>query len=114
MKICDFTKPELDRFRKECNFTEIERRCFDLKAKGMTNYQLAMELNICDSTVSSTMKSIRAKITAVSEAKPRKQEAPRFLHATARQLAAAVDAEHKRREGHGCGIFSKPGAERST
>lgn len=76
MKICDFTKPELDRFRKECNFTETERRCFDLKAKGMTNYQLAMELNICDSTVSSTMKSIRAKITAVSEAKPRKQEAP--------------------------------------
>ena len=75
MKISDFTKPELDRFRKECNFTEIERRCFDLKAKGMTNYQLAMELNICDSTVSSTMKSIRAKITAVSEAKPRKQEA---------------------------------------
>jgi len=76
MKICDFTKPELDKFRKECNFTEIERQCFDLKAKGLTNYQLAMELNICDSTVSSTMKSIRAKITAVSEVKTRKQEAP--------------------------------------
>ena len=76
MKISDYTKPELDRFRKECNFTEIERQCFDLKAKGLTNYQLAMELNVCDSTVSSTMKSIRAKITAVSEEKIRKQEAP--------------------------------------
>jgi hypothetical protein len=76
MKICDFTKPELDKFRKECNFTEIERQCFDLKAKGLTNYQLAMELNISDSTVSSTMKSIRAKITAVSEEKTKKQEAP--------------------------------------
>ena len=76
MKICDFTKPELDRFRKECNFTEIERQCFDLKAKGLTNYQLAMQLNICDSSVSSTMKSIRAKITAVSEEKEKagKQE----------------------------------------
>ena len=74
MKICDFTKPELDRFRKVCNFTEIERQCFDLKAKGLTNYQLAMELNVCDSTVSSTMKSIRAKITAVSEEKIKKQE----------------------------------------
>ena len=69
MKICDFTKPELDRFRKECNFTETERQCFDLKAKGMTNYQLAMQLNMCDSSVASTMKSIRAKITAVSEEK---------------------------------------------
>lgn len=67
MKICDFTKPELDRFRKECNFTETERQCFDLKAKGMTNYQLAMQLNMCDSSVASTMKSVRTKITSVLE-----------------------------------------------
>ena len=69
MKICDFTEPELTKFRKECNFTDQERNCFDLKAKGLTNYQIAMQLNICDSSVSSTMKSIRAKITAVSEKK---------------------------------------------
>ena len=36
MKICDFTKPELDRFRKDCNFTDIERQCFDLKARDKT------------------------------------------------------------------------------
>jgi len=69
MKISAYTKKELDSFRRECNFTDLERSCFDLKAKGMTNYQLAMQLNICDSTVSATMKSIRAKITAVSEQK---------------------------------------------
>lgn len=73
MKICDFTKPELDKFRKECNFTETERQCFDLKAKGMTNYQLAMQLNMCDSSVASTMKSIRTKITAVSEEKKKSE-----------------------------------------
>ena len=67
MKICSFTKKELDTFRKECNFTELELACFELKAKGLTNYQLAMELNICDSTVSMTMKSVRAKITSVLE-----------------------------------------------
>lgn len=33
MKICDFTKPELDRFRKDCNFADIERQRFDLKAR---------------------------------------------------------------------------------
>lgn len=67
MKISAYTKKELDKFRAECNFTEIERKCFDLKAKGLTNYQLVMELNICDSTVSATMKSIRAKIIEVTK-----------------------------------------------
>ena len=67
MKISSYTKKELDKFRAECNFTDIERACFDLKAKGMTNYQLVMALNICDSTVSATMKSIRAKISEVTK-----------------------------------------------
>lgn len=51
MKICDFTKPELDKFREECNFTEIESRCFELKAKDYTNIQLALELSVSESTV---------------------------------------------------------------
>ena len=65
MKISTFTKPELDTFRKECNFTDLEMECFNIKAKGKTNVELSMKLNICDSTVSSTMKSVRAKITSV-------------------------------------------------
>lgn len=67
MKICAFTKSELDIFRKECNFTTLEAQCFELKAKNCTNVELGMKLNICDSTVSTTMKSVRAKITAVLE-----------------------------------------------
>lgn len=65
MKICDFTKPELDRFRKECNFTDIERQCFDLKARDKTNTQLAMELNVSESTISVVMRRVRTKITKV-------------------------------------------------
>lgn len=65
MKICDFTKPELDTFRRECNFTEIERQCFDLKAKDKTNIQLAMELNVSESTISVVMRRVRTKITRV-------------------------------------------------
>lgn len=67
MKISNFTESELSLFRKECNFTDTERQCFDLKAKGKTNIELAMKLNICDSTVSTTMKSVRTKITSVLE-----------------------------------------------
>ena len=69
MKISAFTKPELDMFRRECNFTDQEMACFNLKAKNKTNIELSMELNICDSSVSSTMKSVRAKITSVLEEK---------------------------------------------
>ena len=65
MKICDFTKPELDRFRKDCNFTDIERQCFDLKARDKTNIQLAMELNVSESTISVIMRRVRTKITKV-------------------------------------------------
>lgn len=69
MKISAFTKKELDLYRKECNFTDLEMECFNLKAKGKTNVELSMKLNICDSTVSTTMKSIRSKVTAVMEQK---------------------------------------------
>lgn len=65
MKICDFTKPELDKFRKDCNFTDIERQCFELKAKDKTNIQLAMELNVSESTISVVMRRVRTKITRV-------------------------------------------------
>lgn len=65
MKICDFTKPELDKFRSECNFTDTERRCFDLKAKDCTNTELAMALNVSESTISVTMRRVRTKITKV-------------------------------------------------
>ena len=65
MKICDFTTREPEKFRKECNFTDIERRCFELKAKDRTNIQLAMELNVSESTISVVMRRVRTKITKV-------------------------------------------------
>ena len=69
MVISRFTKRELDEFRRECNFTALEASCFELKAKNCSNVELSMKLNISDSTVSATMRSVRAKITAVLEDK---------------------------------------------
>lgn len=65
MRIADFTKPELDTFRRECNFTDAERKCFDLKAKDLSNIQLAMELNVSESTITVIMRRVRTKITKV-------------------------------------------------
>ena len=84
MKISQFTKPEITMLIENCNFTELELACFNLKAKDKTNYQISMDLNICDSTVSSTMKSVRAKITSVLEQrakeKPKNDKITNDLH----------------------------------
>lgn len=73
MKISSFNNFELNYLRENCNFTALEMDCFNLKAKGQTNYQIAMDLNICDSTVCVTMKSVREKITAVLEEKAKRK-----------------------------------------
>ena len=62
MRIADFTVSELDRFRTRCNFSDSERLCFDLKAKECTNTQIALELNVSESTVAVIMKRVRNKI----------------------------------------------------
>ena len=69
MRISSFTQSEIDYIVSRANFTETEEKCFMLKTKGKTNIELSMTLNICDSTVSTTMKSVRAKITSVLEEK---------------------------------------------
>lgn len=65
MKISSFTLPELTIFREQCNFTPLERKCFDMKAQDYSNVQLAMKLNISESTVAVTMRRVRTKITKV-------------------------------------------------
>lgn len=66
MKICDFTKPELDKFREQCNFTDEELQCFELKARNKTNTELSMTLNMSESKVASIMKKVRIKILKIS------------------------------------------------
>lgn len=86
MKISQFTVKELDEIRQAANFTDLEMSCFNLKAKNCTNVELAMKLNICDSTVSMTMKSVRAKITSVLEQrakeKPKNERIANEMHPT--------------------------------
>lgn len=66
MKLKDFTVPELDHFRKQCNFTKDEMDCFNMKAKDKTNTQICVELGMSPSKVSALMRKIRAKIFRIS------------------------------------------------
>ena len=65
MLIYDFTKPELDRFRELCNFTEQEMEYFNLRAKGKSNVQIAMEMNVSEPQVSKLAKKVKSKILRV-------------------------------------------------
>lgn len=65
MKICDFTVPELNKFRELCNFTEDERIYFELRSKNKSNVQIAYEMHVSESTVSILARKVKKKILRV-------------------------------------------------
>ena len=46
MTISEFTKPELDYFRQNCNFVNLEIKLFEERAKGISLEQIAEDLHI--------------------------------------------------------------------
>lgn len=65
--IYQYTEPELQRFRELCNFTERELEVFELKAKGHTNFSIARDANMSESTVSNYIRRIKKKMLTVVE-----------------------------------------------
>lgn len=64
-RINEFTEPELDIFRRLCNFSDKERQYFELKAKDKSIIQISMEMNVSEATVSVYSKKVRQKILKV-------------------------------------------------
>ena len=46
MIISDFTRPELEYFRKSCNFVNLEIKVFEERARGKSLEQIAEEIHI--------------------------------------------------------------------
>lgn len=46
MTISDFTEPELNVFRNECNFVNLEKDIFELRSQGISLERIAEKLNI--------------------------------------------------------------------
>jgi len=65
MKLRDFTKPELDRFRELCNFTTDELKYFNLRASDLSNVQIAFEMNVSEAQVSKLAKRVKSKMKRV-------------------------------------------------
>ena len=58
----DFSYDEYQRFLERCPFREEEIKILNLRRKGYSITQIAIELNICDRTVSKRINSICKKI----------------------------------------------------
>jgi len=65
LKLRDFTVPELNRFRALCNFTPDELWYFNLRAKDMSNVQIAMKMNVSEPQVSKLAKRVKNKIIRI-------------------------------------------------
>lgn len=58
----EFTEPECDKFRALCNFTNDERKVFDMRVKDNSIVQIGLALNMSESTVNRNIKNIKRKI----------------------------------------------------
>ena len=65
MQIYDFTMPELDYFRHNCNFLPDEEEYFELRARGLSNVQIALEMHVSESKVSKLARKVKSKMLRV-------------------------------------------------
>lgn len=60
-----FTELECERFRRVCNFTEEERKVFDMRVRGNSVVQISLSLSMSEATVNRRIKAIKKKILRV-------------------------------------------------
>lgn len=65
MKIYDFTVPELNYFKENCNFTQEEMMLFDYRAKNIPLETVAEIMNVSISTAKRISKRVNNKIIKV-------------------------------------------------
>ena len=65
IQVYNFVEWELQKFRDECNFTDEELQCFELKAKDKSIEYIAQEMHISTAKVSRLVKHIKSKILKV-------------------------------------------------
>lgn len=61
----EFTEPECERFRRECNFTEEELAVFNLRVKAYSLIEIQQALSMSEATVSRRIRNIKRKIHKV-------------------------------------------------
>ena len=65
MLLRDYTKPELEHFVEQCNFTDSELEYFNLKAKDYSIIKISMEMNVSPRQVSNLAERVKRKIKRI-------------------------------------------------
>lgn len=65
MIISDFTKPEIDYLKENCNFVNLEIPLFDMRSQGITLEVIAEQLNISIDTARKISQKVNKKIIKV-------------------------------------------------
>lgn len=61
----EFTTPECEYFRRECNFTPEEQAVFDLRVRALSIVEISQRLHMSEATVNRRIKTIKRKIHKV-------------------------------------------------
>lgn len=65
MIIADFTKPELELLRDNCNFVGSEKDIFDLRSQGISIEDIAEKLNLSIDGAKRISRKVNSKIIRV-------------------------------------------------
>ena len=65
MIVSDFTKPELDYFRENCNFVNDEVAVFELRSQGIGLEAIAERLQMTHEGIKRISRKVNRKITIV-------------------------------------------------
>lgn len=65
MQLREYTEPECEFFRAQCNFTADEREVFDLRVKDVSIVAIALKMSASESTVNRLIKRVKKKIHRV-------------------------------------------------
>lgn len=63
----DLTAPEADRLRELCNFSDEERRVFDLRIRDKSVIEISMALHMSVATTKRRLQSVRQKVNKVNQ-----------------------------------------------
>lgn len=69
MIVSDFTKPELDFFRDNCNFVNDEVAVFELRSRGIGLEEIAERLDLTYDGIKRISRKVNRKITVVLDYK---------------------------------------------
>ena len=65
MRIANFTKPELDFFRENCNFVGVEREVFEMRSQDIPLEEIAEKVNMSVDGVKKVSRRVVKKIIKV-------------------------------------------------